>query len=126
MAGTVTEPQPTAEDVDRGKRVWKYPVATMPRRNAVEMPRGAQIMHFGYTQPQSGDDARVPQLALWALVNPKEPTQTRTFIVDSTGAEVPVDASPIGSCVFGENVWHCVEVWTVEDRVQALEEHVSG
>ncbi len=85
------------------KVVHKY---LLPAQDEVklEMPIGARVLHVG---------AQGKQLCLWALVNPKGKTRTRTFRIAGTGHEVG-SASPthLGTALMnnGAFVLHVFEV----------------
>jgi len=59
--------------------IWKYPLK--PELNRIEMPKNALTL----TVQIQGD-----QPVLWALVNPEEEQETRSFLVATTGE--PIEA----------------------------------
>ncbi len=71
----------------------------------LEMPIGARVLHVGVQDNE--------QLCLWALVNPKGETKTRSFRIAGTGHEV-AGASPthLGTALMhnGTFVLHVFEV----------------
>jgi hypothetical protein len=62
------------------KTIWKFPVFG-PRRYTTRMPAGAEILSV----QEQGDDVQ-----MWALVDPSQPDEPRTFQGFGTGH--PVDA----------------------------------
>ena len=87
------------------KTVYKY-LLKITDEQSLQMPIGAGILHVAI-DPQ-GD------LALWALVDTSQPSQTRRFAVFGTGN--PVDGpleQHIGTVVIGRGVWHIFERPTI-------------
>lgn len=65
------------------KKVYKYELPVEGGPQAVTLPRGAKILHFGH----QGDPAMI---CIWALINPSEPTTIdKMFYVAGTGHELP-------------------------------------
>jgi hypothetical protein len=76
--------------------VYKYPV------DEVKMPRGAKVVHVG---EQGGKPF------LWALVDPDQPEEERTFIVLGTGQAVNGELwSHVGTFQQPPFVWHVFEL----------------
>lgn len=57
--------------------VWKFPLVVATSQ-AIEMPAQAQILRVGY-------QSRTEQACLWALVDPSNDPEKRTFEVYGTG-----------------------------------------
>jgi len=91
------------------RKVFKYELLPcLPGEAAdIEMPNGASVIKFDY---QNG----IPRL--WAIVNKDEPSETRQFVIFSTGQELVLpddDSSELeytGTAFNGAFVWHCFEV----------------
>jgi hypothetical protein len=82
--------------------IWKFPLqATRQDKADVAMPIGAQIVRLAV-------QGRVA--ALWAIVDPEQPTETRTFQVFGTGHPLPPGARYVGSYDAEPFVWHVVEL----------------
>lgn len=94
------------------RQVWKFPLFTgRDYRVDVEMPKGAQIVRFGvqYVGPL-GDTPRQGHPTIWALVDPEQPTETRTFQVFGTGHDLPYGARYVGTYDAEPFVWHWFEL----------------
>ncbi len=87
------------------KVVHKFPVALAGGSGSgIEMPRGARLLHF---------DAQGDELFLWALVDPNEAMDVRTFFIVGTGHTLPeLRYRHVGSCLMrgGGLEWHLFEV----------------
>lgn len=94
------------------RQVWKFPLFTgRETRVDVEMPKGAQIVRFGVQYVGPLDDApRQGHPTVWAIVNPEQPTETRTFQVFGTGHDLPRGACHIGTYDADPFVWHVFEL----------------
>lgn len=82
------------------KTIWKFPIHAY-RTDPIALPAGAQILHV---DRQNGD------IYLWALVDPSQPDEKRTFEIFGTGHRI--DDSPrthIGTVLIGTFVWHVFE-----------------
>jgi hypothetical protein len=83
------------------RQVWKFPLRATWRDIAdVEMPKGAQVVHF----------AAEPVPTLWATVDPEQPAETRSFQVFGTGHDLPHGARHVGTYFSGPLVWHVFEL----------------
>lgn len=83
------------------KTIWKFPF-DLQDEFTLAMPRGAEILHAD-VQQTSG------QPTLWAVVDPEEPKEPRTFRVHGTGRELPDDFKPmvhVATFQSGPFVWH--------------------
>lgn len=78
------------------KKVYKYEIS----KEAMELPKGAQVLSF---QDQRGT------LCLWASVDPEAPIQTRQFHVVGTGHNVDPKWTYVGTTQQGPFVWHLFE-----------------
>ena len=83
-------------------KVFKYLVRAVDRVT-LEMPKGAKLLSF-----QCQND----QLCLWALVDPKAPTETRSFRVVGTGHPIEEPGEFVGTAQMrgGLLVWHLFEI----------------
>lgn len=83
--------------------VWKFPLATALTDNALEMPKGAKVVHVGI----QGE-----RICLWAIVDMQAPVETRVFQIVGTGhEEVKEGMAHVGTVQQGPWVWHVFEVW---------------
>lgn len=82
------------------RTVWKYPLAFSDKAITHSIPHNEVIVHVAMQ-----DD--VP--TIWAIVDPGEEREQRTFIVTGTGHLVPDDASYIGTVMERFFVWHIWE-----------------
>ena len=84
------------------KTIYKYTL-TGRYTTEIEMPVGAEIIHFAEQQGQ---------YCIWAMVNPDADKEKRTFTVVGTGWELDddVDHRHIGSVFDGPFVWHILEI----------------
>lgn len=82
--------------------VWKYPLRLVDK-DVVRMPRHAEVVLV---------DSQGDSLCLWAIVNPDNVREERTFRIVGTGHHM--DSGPgvthVGSCQQGWSVWHVFEV----------------
>lgn len=63
------------------KTVWKYPLLwTHPHDMVLDMPEGAEPIHFGFQEASP---------YVWALVDTEQPKKRRTFVLLGTGHEFP-------------------------------------
>lgn len=82
------------------KAIWKFPV-DLVGEPMVQMPAGAEVLHFGI---QDG------QPMLWALVTPSAPPNYRRFPLAGTGHRIEEEGlSYLGTCFQGPFVWHLLE-----------------
>lgn len=84
-------------------RVWKYTLR-FSGHNTVDMPRGAKILRV---------DVQHNVVTFWALVDPKEPSETRRLRVVATGEEITERNFEYVGTFFGERsslVFHVFEV----------------
>jgi hypothetical protein len=81
------------------RTIWKFPFAISSCFD-IEMPKGAETVHV---EAQQG----VP--AIWALVDPKAPTETRTFYVFGTGHAIPNGFGWYATIQLPPFVWHIFE-----------------
>jgi len=85
-------------------KIFKYPVEITDELT-IEMPKNADIMHFGIHNHVA---------ALWACVDPENPMVERKFKVVGTGHEMPTNdnLNYIGTITNHElqYVWHLFEV----------------
>jgi len=82
-----------------GKRIWKYEIR-LAERQSVEMPSGAKVLFVG---------VQVPNICLWAEVDPEAEKQIRLVSVFGTGHPMPDDpGSYIGTFMLhgGALVFH--------------------
>ena len=82
---------------------WKYQLEHVT--NTFSMPSGAQVLTV---QIQRGEPC------LWALVNPAQPYEERTFRIYGAGHEIEEQwIGYIGTVQMlgGSLVWHVFEVW---------------
>lgn len=85
-------------DQQEMKIVWKYYLDFDAR---LRMPRGAEVLHF---------DDQAGTLCLWALVNPKELTEVRHFLIVGTGwCRDLTGLTHIGTAQQGTMVLHLFE-----------------
>lgn len=86
------------------REVWKYGVGTFGLFS-INMPEGAQILTVG-AQHDVGH--------MWALVDPRAPRVSRTFLLTGTGHEIDgtLTVEYVGTFqqVNGALVWHVFEV----------------
>lgn len=80
--------------------VYKYPLANNYKRQAVELPEGAEIVAVAM---QAGHPT------LWARVDPHADKQWRVFNVVATGAVFEEGWVNVGTCFDGMFVWHVLE-----------------
>lgn len=82
--------------------VWKFSLNHKTIQN-VSMPVDAQILDvFGYDQQDV--------IEMWALVDPEDVTESRTFVIAGTGHELPdMPLDHIGTAQQGKYVWHVFE-----------------
>ena len=89
------------------KVVHKFPVPLRGAMSSVGMPKEAKLLHF---------DAQGDELFVWALVDPDELMEYRTFFIAGTGHTLPEQNihihEHVGSCMMrnGALVWHLFEV----------------
>ncbi len=84
------------------KVVHKFPVPLASTTSGIDMPRGSRLLHF---------DSQGSGLFIWALVDPNEAMDSRTFFVVGTGHTLPeLHYRHVGSCMDGAFVWHLFEV----------------
>jgi len=69
------------------KTIWKYEVGTEDRIR-VSMPEGAQILKVANQREED------TTFCIWALVNPNNEPETRTFRVYGTGHKIIMDYDP--------------------------------
>lgn len=82
--------------------VWKYQFPLTHERQVFNMPHGAIILDA---------QMRGTEVAIWALVHPGRPMESRFFQVFGTGdSTVPDSAIWIGTTQQGVWVWHVFEV----------------
>lgn len=89
-------------------KIYKYPFAVNDTA-AIAMPLGACILSL---QVQHG----VP--CLWALVDPEQPVETRSFRIFGTGEEIDIDIPVVTRSRYigtfqllgGDFIWHMFEV----------------
>lgn len=83
--------------------VWKFPLTPPDDFPVIEMPKGAQPLHF---------DVQVGIPTLWALVDPEAPTTRHAFRFAGTGHPIETGNDPvyIGSCFHGSFVWHLFDL----------------
>jgi hypothetical protein len=97
-----TPPDPARESLSAGC-VWKFPLLWAEANQ--DMPTSARIIHVGM---DPGSD----QIALWAIVDPKQEMETRRFAILATGASLHYPERGgvhIGSVIDGNYVWHVFE-----------------
>jgi hypothetical protein len=85
------------------RTIHKYEIYGMPGSHILDMPTGAEVIHFG-TQEAS--------LRIWAVVNDLEPLRPRTFVLAFTGQPIPSMHRHLGTVQLGPHVYHLFE----EDR----------
>lgn len=84
------------------KTIWKFPLQDNPK-NRIEMPKGTQILT---AKMQHGI------IALWGIVEPDAPKETRTFNIYGTGHILPDHASAgdwIATVEASPFIWHVFE-----------------
>lgn len=83
-------------------QVWKYLIGPTHHRRpfTIPMPTGARIMTLAV---QDG------QVALWALVDPVQTPEKRTFEIFGTGWEIDGRLTYIGTWQEPPFVWHLFE-----------------
>ena len=92
----------TTEEATATRTIWKFPLPFPEDWPEMDMPAGAEILHFALQD-------NVP--TIWARVEPGAPLQRRFFRFSGTGH--PLDetvGAHIGSCFQGPFVWHLFEV----------------
>lgn len=86
------------EDVAR--TIWKFPLL-LQGINHIDMPEGAEILHFNIQEDKP---------TIWALVNAQRESVSRKFQLVGTGHElIEEDDEPaiyVGTCFQGPFVWH--------------------
>lgn len=91
-----------------GEVIWKFPVPPydyrtqgVTTRPTVQMPMGARVLTL---QLQDGEPT------LWAIVDPRQVTETRAFVIVGTGQPVPDNAGPyVGTWQWPPMVFHLFE-----------------
>jgi len=86
------------------RRIFKYPLGIIGGIQQIEMPAGAQVLHFGRVAETTN---------LWVLVDMMKFTLPRRFIIYGTGHEFLEGAGEhryVGTITIGAYVWHCFEV----------------
>lgn len=86
--------------------VHKYQLSEQANQTLVNMPAGAEILHFGLQR-------EVP--TIWARVKADAERVTRTFQIFGTGQTIPPCAEYIGTFHAGPFVWHVFEMLSDED-----------
>lgn len=87
------------------KTIWKFEIKATDKQH-IKMPKGAEILYI---------DNQYEVANLWALVDPKEEMEERTFEVFGTGHEIyydmGVDRNHIGSFQLNQGtlVFHVFE-----------------
>lgn len=79
--------------------VYKYSIAKA-WEVTLEIPEGAKVLHV---------DTQGAEAMLWVQVDPKRPTEPRTFVTVGTGHPVPSGAAYIGTYQLPPFVWHVFE-----------------
>jgi hypothetical protein len=84
------------------KTVYKYELQQIDDYIGLELPEGAQILHFGIQNNR---------LMIWALVESDNPNKRRIFRMAGTGHSI-IEKNPlhIGTVFDGPFVWHLFEV----------------
>jgi len=83
------------------KTIWKYEFSPMAP-NYFEMPNGAEILDI---QVQNNTPCH------WALVDTKQPKETRTFVIHGTGLKIrDQKIKHIKTYQSGLYVWHVFEL----------------
>ncbi len=100
-------------------KIYKYDLGF--GRIDLELPQGAEILHFNMQR-------NVPRL--WALVDPQAPTETRRFVLYGTGHEIletREELTFIGTALMMEGtfIWHVFEVHSLESTIIEEEENES-
>ena len=88
-------------------RVWKFPLLWVEANQ--DMPVAAQIIYVGM---DPGSD----HIALWAIVDPEQPMETRRFAILATGASLHDPERHVGSVIDGNYVWHVFETPPIPDE----------
>lgn len=84
------------------RTVWKYEIEVKGTPSAVDMPRGAVIVHVGHQGPA--------QVTFWAEVDVDARIETRRFEVVGTGHRVRDGLRYVGTTMpIPELVWHLYE-----------------
>lgn len=83
--------------------IWKYQLTDI-YKNYIEMPKGAEILclKLQYQKP-----------TLWAIVDPEEPLEKRTFILKETGSLFDCETYTYLGTILSKDetyVLHCFEV----------------
>lgn len=79
--------------------IWKYELSDITPIK-IEMPSGAQIMTVAMNNGRP---------AVWALVDPAKPLETRTFKIIGTGWEMDGRLTYVGTWQAPPFVWHLFE-----------------
>ena len=87
------------------KRIYKYAAPYPGAEATLAVPKGAEIVHMGELAPN--------YLAFWAIIDPFEDLEYRTFKVVGTGHDCPKNFKHLGTVITddGEYVWHLLEVF---------------
>lgn len=91
--------------------IWKY--VFTDNEDSFQIPCGAEILTV---QTQNDGIGGLEQICLWALVDPEQPTETRTFYAHPTGGNLGSRKQKyIGTVQMfaGKLVWHVFEVLQV-------------
>jgi len=100
------------------RTIWKFQLAAC--RVEVEMPQGAEIIHF---------DAHRESPTIWAMVDPYAPAERRAFSVFGTGHAIPPGARYVGTYHAAPFVWHVFDttrVVTLPASIAALPQEAQN
>lgn len=93
------------------KKIFKYQITKeLSTTNEIEMPKDAIIIKVGL---QAANTLNQKRLTFWAIVNPDNLMETRTFKVIGTGWEVPENEGHYYIDTVFDNgfVWHIFEIF---------------
>jgi hypothetical protein len=91
-------------------KVYKYQLVFRGEVQPIELPLGAEVLHFAV---QDSSEGMNPIPLIWAKVDPGNETETREFILRGTGHEIGVNlyrTQHIGTVLHGVFVWHLFEL----------------
>ena len=81
------------------RTIWKFTIA-LTDEPSVQMPEGAEVIHF---DNQDGTPT------IWAVVDPDAPLEVRHFSLRGTGHRMNGAGRHIGTAFQGPFVWHLFE-----------------
>jgi len=82
------------------KIVYKYKISIFDD-TLIWLPKGAEVLHA---------DTQDDDIYIWALINPENKSEGRTFTVYGTGHEIHENVKYITTFFHGRYVWHVFEV----------------